>query len=84
MTLEMILNTGLCFICGIPLFFLALLTTKQVAEILGISQSGVLKEINRGNLPAEKIGPMWVIRSNKLKQYQKTRRGPGRPPEKGK
>jgi excisionase family DNA binding protein len=81
MTLEMILNTGLCFICGIPLFFLAILTTKQVAEILGISRAGVRYLILRDRLPAEKLGRDWIVRSSDLKQYQKTRRGPGRPPE---
>jgi excisionase family DNA binding protein len=60
---------------------LAILTTKQVAEILGISRRGVHSLIRRGRLPAEKIGRDWVIRSNKLKEYQKTRRGPGRPPK---
>ena len=80
MTFEMIFNTGLCLICGIPLIFLAILTTKQVAEILGISRRGVHSLIRRGRLPAEKLGRDWIIRSNDLKQYQKTRRGPGRPP----
>ena len=38
-----------------------ILTTKKMAEILGISESGVLKRIKRDTLPAHKNGHMWYF-----------------------
>jgi len=37
------------------------LTTKEVAEILGISVVAVFKRIKSGKLPAKKIGRIYVI-----------------------
>ena len=44
------------------------LTTKDVAEILGISESGVCRMIYSGKLPAQKFGKAWVIKPIDLKK----------------
>jgi excisionase family DNA binding protein len=54
-----------------------LLTSKQVAGVLGISQNRVLQLINKGRLPATKTGPIWIIRPKDLKAFVK--RPGGRP-----
>ena len=44
-----------------------LLTTKQVAERLGVSIGRIHQLINEGRLPAEKVGRDYVIREEDLK-----------------
>ncbi len=56
-----------------------LLTTKQVAERLGISIARVHQLINEGRLPAEKIGRDYLIKDDDLKLVED--RKPGRPPK---
>lgn len=56
-----------------------LLTTKQVAERLGISMARVHQLINEGRLPAEKIGRDYLIKEDDLKLVED--RKPGRPPK---
>jgi excisionase family DNA binding protein len=59
---------------------MALLTTRQAAERLGISIPRVHQLINEGLLPAEKIGRDYVIREEDLK-LAKDRPKAGRPPK---
>ena len=40
----------------------SLISTSQLAEILGISRVAVFKKIKAGVIPAEKIGRSYVIR----------------------
>ncbi|MDY6868023.1 MAG: helix-turn-helix domain-containing protein [Chloroflexota bacterium] len=58
------------------------MTTKEAADILGIGRQGVRDLIHRSQLPAEKVGRDWIIRFEDLKDFQKRRRSPGRPPMK--
>jgi len=58
---------------------MTLLTTNEVADLLGITRRGVHSLIKRNRLPAEKIGRDWIIRSEDLQEYWKRRRPPGRP-----
>jgi excisionase family DNA binding protein len=53
------------------------LTTKQVAQLLGVSTRRVLQLIHAGRLPAEKHGRDWAIRASDL-ELVKVRK-PGRP-----
>jgi excisionase family DNA binding protein len=39
----------------------AMLTTSEVATLVGISRHTVEREIKRGNLSAQKISRLWVI-----------------------
>jgi excisionase family DNA binding protein len=59
---------------------MALLTTRQAAERLGISIPRIHQLINEGLLPAEKIGRDYVIREEDLK-LAKDRPKAGRPPK---
>lgn len=51
---------------------------------LGMSHWAVLKAMQRGNLPARKIGRQWFIRRADLEAFKESRRrprtGPGRRP----
>jgi excisionase family DNA binding protein len=53
------------------------LTTKQTADILGITPRRVLALIHAGRLPAEKHGRDWAIKPEDLKLVKE--RKPGRP-----
>lgn len=54
-----------------------MITTNQAAEALQISRSRVLKLIEAGRLPAEKLGRDWLIRLDDLELVKV--RLPGRP-----
>lgn len=56
---------------------MAFLTTKQVAERLGVTVQRVHGLIKAGRLPAEKMGRDYLIREEDLKLVQN--RKPGRP-----
>jgi len=53
------------------------LTTKQAAEILGVTPRRVRMLIRNGRLPAEKHGRDWAIKPGDL-EFVKVRK-PGRP-----
>lgn len=59
--------------------FVKLLTTKEVAEKLGVSVLRVQQLIWGERLPAEKIGRDYVIKEEDLKLV--SNRKPGRPPK---
>jgi excisionase family DNA binding protein len=52
-----------------------MLTTKDVAVKLGISRRRVLAMIQRGRLPARRIGVQWVIDEAALEAVRVRRRG---------
>jgi excisionase family DNA binding protein len=56
-----------------------LLTTSQAAKKLGVTSRRVVALINAGRLPAEKIGPNFVIKPKDLAKVKN--RKPGRPPK---
>jgi excisionase family DNA binding protein len=55
-----------------------LLSIKDAAERLQISNVRVLQLIQEGTLPAQKIGRDWFIQESDV-EAAKTRRGRGRP-----
>lgn len=57
-----------------------LLTTKEVAERLGVSIRRIQALITSGNLPATKLGRDYVIKESDLKLVED--RKPGRPSKK--
>ena len=54
-----------------------LLTTSQAAAKLGVTSRRVVALINAGRLPAQKIGPNFVIKPKDLAKVKD--RKPGRP-----
>jgi excisionase family DNA binding protein len=56
------------------------LTTEEAAERLGVTATRVRAMIASGRLPAEKFGPVYVIKLADLKTLGD--RKPGRPPQK--
>lgn len=59
-----------------------LLTTKQVAERLGVSPARVRQIIIEGSLKADKLGRDNVISEAELKRFEKLDRSVGRPKKK--
>jgi excisionase family DNA binding protein len=55
------------------------LTTDQAAKCLGVTTNRVRVLIREGRLPAEKFGPVYVIKESDLKLVKD--RKPGRPPK---
>lgn len=48
-----------------------MLTTKQAADILGVTDSHVRRLIIAGKLPAERVGPrMLVLKREDVEQYR--------------
>ena len=62
--------------------FMALLTTKQAEERLGVNDRRVTALIREGRLPAEKVGRDWLIREKDLAKVKDRRTG--RPKKGGK
>lgn len=59
---------------------MSIISTKEAAEILGISVRRVQVLIKEGRLPAREIGGTFVIEEKNLKLVQE--RKPGRPKKK--
>lgn len=56
-----------------------MLTTPQVAEILGVSIRRVQAMITAGRLPAVKVGRDWMIEKSDLKKVKNRNKKGGRP-----
>ena len=56
---------------------MGLISTAQAAERLGISKQRVFQLIQDGRLPAQKVGPIYVIDAAVLKTVKRMK--PGRP-----
>lgn len=54
----------------------SLLSTREVAERLGISPNRVRQLISSGQLPAERVGKVYVVREGDLRRF--ARQPPGR------
>ncbi|HVG20138.1 MAG TPA: helix-turn-helix domain-containing protein [Blastocatellia bacterium] len=61
---------------------MTLLTTKQVAERLGVTTKRIQAMIRDGRLPAEKFGRDYLIKESDLKLVED--RKPGRPSKQAK
>ncbi|MDQ3688368.1 MAG: helix-turn-helix domain-containing protein [Acidobacteriota bacterium] len=58
-----------------------LLTTKQAATVLGVSDRRVRAMIHAGQLPAHHLGRDYAIEEKVLHLVAKIERRPGRPPK---
>lgn len=67
--------------CVINLEMKGLLTTKQVAEKLGVSPARVRRMVIDGLIKADKLGRDNVITEKELKRFEKLDRSVGRPPK---
>ncbi len=56
-----------------------MLTTKQVAAMLGLRTTTVNQLIKRGKLAATKYGRDWLIVPEEVERYQRERHKPGWP-----
>lgn len=45
------------------------LTTKEAAELLNVNQKTVLRLIQRGQLPARKVGRVWRLSRHTLEAW---------------
>ena len=45
------------------------LTTKEAAELLNVNQKTVLRLIQRGQLPARKVGRVWRLSRHALEAW---------------
>jgi excisionase family DNA binding protein len=60
-----------------------LFTTKQVAEMLGLSTQRIIQMIGRGQLIAEKAGRDYLITAEEVARYERERKPAGRPSKDG-
>lgn len=56
-----------------------IITTREAAEILGVTDRRVLAMIAAGNLKAERYGYMWMLRRAEVVRLSKRARPVGRP-----
>ena len=56
-----------------------MLSTAQAAEILGVSQRRVIALVKQGDLPAEKIGGIWLLDESAVRQRAAAPVPSGRP-----
>ncbi len=54
-------------------------TTRQAADILGVTQQHVALLIGRGKLQGTKLDYAWLVFRPSIEQYQKTKSAKGRP-----
>ena len=57
------------------------LSVKQVAEELDLSETYVRELCQQSRLSAFKLSDVWLIPRSGLEQFKATRRPPGRPPK---
>lgn len=51
-----------------------LLTTKQVQELLGVSERTIFNFMNRGDLKGFKVGRSWRFEESEIEDYLKKQR----------
>jgi excisionase family DNA binding protein len=56
-----------------PAFSTPLMTVAEAANFLRVGERTVLNEIDRGNLPAGKVGRQWRIEESDLRAYWRAR-----------
>ena len=55
------------------------LSTGEAASVLGVTHEAVWQNVQKGNIPAIKVGRNWIIPRDKLMEFAKTYvKGPGR------
>lgn len=58
-----------------------MITVKRAAELLDITESGVIAAIRREALKAEKFGNTWALSKNDVLRYRETRAPTGPRPK---
>ena len=56
------------------------ITVSEAAGILGVTRQRVLQYIDEGKLPAQRIGPIYVVRRADLEPLKHVKRGRPRKP----
>ena len=49
------------------------LTTKQAAQVLGVTYHHVCRLCKNGDLEAERLGRMWLIKKGSVSRFKKER-----------
>lgn len=55
------------------------MSVREAAKVLRISEQRVRQLINTGQLPAQRVGKIWIIDRQSLQAARQARRQPGRP-----
>lgn len=55
--------------------------TEEAAKIAGMTDGGIKYAIDRGFLPAKKVGRTWILFRATVKAFAKIERKPGPKPE---
>lgn len=53
--------------------------TRQIAELLGVTQPQIIKQINKGMLKATMVGNQYIVSEEQFAEYKATKRSVGRP-----
>lgn len=61
-----------------------LITVAEAAEIVGVTPARVRQLIREGRLPAESVGPIWLLRRGQVTTFARKPRPNGRPKQSGK
>lgn len=54
------------------------MTTEQAAQYLNLSTRTIFRLIDRGQIKAEKFGPVWMVQRDSLDEYRATVEGKAR------
>ena len=50
-----------------------IISTREAAEILGVTQAGVTDLLRRGTINGQKLGREWMVYKDSLLEYKKER-----------
>jgi len=56
-----------------------LLTVSELASLLGVCHGTAYSHVQRGNIPATRLGNIWVIAASDAEHFKQNRRKAGRP-----
>lgn len=51
-----------------------LINAMEAAEMVGLSRQGMINVITSGQLPARKVGRVWLLRRSVVERYARARR----------
>lgn len=55
------------------------ITTKEAANLIGVSVKQIQVWLKAGRIPAKKYGPNWLIKNEDVAEFAVKERQPGRP-----
>ncbi len=70
------------YLASRPRLGVKLMTVTETAAFLGVSRQLVLQVIEAGQLPAQKVGSMWIVTAEAARAFKKLPRGKAGAPRK--